>query len=314
MNIAKTSFLSGIAVLVRIATNLLVNKFLAIYVGVSGYAVIGQFQSLVSVVTTFGSGAINNGVIKYTSEYASDHDKRVAIWSTALVMGIAGSLIFASILIGYRIELSVLLLGSEEYSGVMVLLGLSLSLFVLNGLMLAVLNGLKEVHYLITANIGGSVISGVIAIYLVTHFDLWGALVALAISQGVAFFLTLFVFLRVVTIDWKSLFFKANRRSFKLLSAFALMSATTAIVGPTGQVLIRDQLAVFLDLQTAGLWQALFKFSETHLLLLTSTLTVYFLPRLSEIADGDELIAEIKKHIFCFAACPRFFCFFVCAA
>lgn len=295
MNIAKTSFLSGIAVLIRIATNLLINKFLAIYVGVSGYALIGQFQSLASVVTAFGSGAINNGVVKYTAEYTTDDSKRSAIWGAALIMSIIGSLLCALVLAIFRSPLSVFLLGSEEYSEVILLLGLFLLLFVLNGLMLSVLNGLKAVPQLISANIGGSVLSGVISIYLVSNFGIWGALVALSTSQGVAFFLTLFIFIRTVKIDWRKLFFKPDGRSFKLLSAFAFMSATTAIVGPAGQVLIRDQLVLIMDLQGAGLWQALFKISETHLLLLTSTLTVYFLPRLAEISDGNELITEIKN-------------------
>jgi PST family polysaccharide transporter len=60
-------------------------------------------------------------------------------------------------------------------------------------------------------------------------------------------------------------------------------------------MVMRDQLAYRLGWTTAGLWQALWKISETHLLLLTSTLSVYFLPRFAEIQDADELRREVLR-------------------
>ena len=42
-----------------------------------------------------------------------------------------------------------------------------------------------------------------------------------------------------------------------------------------------------------GLWQALWKISELHLMLLTTTLSVYLLPRFSEIRNADELVREV---------------------
>ena len=68
MTLLGTSFFSALAVLTKLATSLYLNKILAVYVGPAGYGVIGQFQSLVSMVTTFASGAVNTGVTKYTAE------------------------------------------------------------------------------------------------------------------------------------------------------------------------------------------------------------------------------------------------------
>ena len=79
------------------------------------------------------------------------------------------------------------------------------------------------------------------------------------------------------------------------LAGYALMAATSAIVAPLGQMIIRDRIAADLGWETAGLWQAMWKISETHLLLLTSTLSVYFLPRFSEIRVGSELRHEVFK-------------------
>lgn len=61
MNLVKTSLLNGIAVAIKMLTLLGLNKLLAVYVGPGGYAAIGQFQNVVQMLTTFASGAINNG-------------------------------------------------------------------------------------------------------------------------------------------------------------------------------------------------------------------------------------------------------------
>jgi PST family polysaccharide transporter len=60
-------------------------------------------------------------------------------------------------------------------------------------------------------------------------------------------------------------------------------------------MIIRDYLATNLGLTAAGYWQASWKISEIYLMLVTTTLSVYFLPRLAEIRSATELRAEIFK-------------------
>ena len=72
MTLIKTSLLSSVAVFVRLLTLLGINKVLAIFVGPSGYAAIGQFQNAIQMLTTFATGALSSGVTKYTAEYHND--------------------------------------------------------------------------------------------------------------------------------------------------------------------------------------------------------------------------------------------------
>jgi PST family polysaccharide transporter len=295
MNLVRTSLLSALAVLTKLASSLFLSKVLAIYVGPSGYGVIGQFQSLISMVTTFASGATNSGVTKYTAEYAAEPARQQAVWTTAAAMGLLGALVVGCALVLAREQLSRWLLGSSAQSDVFVWLALALGLLVLNGLMLAILTGRKAVSELVAANIVGSVVSALVATVLVTTQGLWGALVALAVSQAVACGFTAWIFQRVCALRWSELIGKFDPGIAKALGGFGLMAATTAVVAPIGQMVIRDQLAANLGWESAGLWQALWKISETHLLLLTSTLAVYFLPRFSEIRSGSELRSEVFK-------------------
>lgn len=295
MTLWRTSFLSGLSVVTKLATSLFLNKVLAVYVGPAGYGVIGQFQSLISMVTTFASGAVNTGVTKYTAEYSDQPERQRAVWGTAASLGLLGAVIFGTALVLARDPLSRWLLGDDAHSDVLIWLALSLVLLVMNGLMLAILNGLKAVRELVMANIVGSLAGAGVATALVTTLGLWGALVALAISQSISCGFTAWMFQRVRRITWHDLLGTWDAATARSLGSFALMAATSALLAPLGQIVIRDQLSVHLGADTAGLWQALWKISETHLLLLTTTLSMYFLPRFSEIRAGDELRREVRK-------------------
>lgn len=295
MTLVWTSVMSGLAVLVKLATSLFLSKVLAVYVGPAGYGVIGQFQSLVSMVTTFASGATANGVIKLTAEHSGNPARQRAVWATAATMGLVGAVAMSMLLFFARAHLSRMLLSNQAHSDIFVWLALAVVMMVMNGLFLAVLNGRKAVRELAAANIVGSLVSAVVAYMLVRAHGLWGALLALSIAQALAFVFTAWMFRRVCAMRWRDLIGRWDRDVARALAGFALMAATTASIAPIGQMLIREDLASSLGWEGAGLWQALWKISETHLLLLTSTLSVYFLPRYAEIRSGNELVREVRK-------------------
>ena len=93
MTLIKTSLLNAIAVVIKMLTILGINKILAVYVGPTGYAALGQFQNAVQMITTFGSGAINTGVTKYTAEYFEDEAAQRKVWQTGGTIALVGSVI-----------------------------------------------------------------------------------------------------------------------------------------------------------------------------------------------------------------------------
>jgi len=71
----------------------------------------------------------------------------------------------------------------------------------------------------------------------------------------------------------------------------ALISAATV---PVSQLIVRSSIVENSSLNDAGLWEAMNRLSAMYLLVITSSLSVYYLPRLSEIKNEREL----KKEIF----------------
>ncbi|MCK9688351.1 O-antigen translocase [Scleromatobacter humisilvae] len=295
MTLVGTTLLNGIAVLARLFTGLALNKVLAVMVGPTGYGVIGQFQSFAGMIVALASAPVTNGVVKYTAEFGGQPERRAAVWRTAATLGLMLSLGLAVLMVCFQRPLAAWSIADADRSYLVVILACALAFMVLNALLLAILNGLKQVRALVVANIAGSVISALTAIGLVTWQGLNGALAALAVSQSVAFVVTLFIFRRQVGASLRSMVGRLDPQLARGLGRFAIMGLTSAIVVPIAQMVMRDHLARTLGWSTAGLWQALWKISETHLLLLTSTLSVYFLPRFAEIQDAGELRRELKR-------------------
>ncbi|CDZ78811.1 O-antigen translocase [Legionella massiliensis] len=295
MTLIRTSLLNGIAVFVRILTLLGINKLLAIYVGPVGYAALGQFQNAITMITTFASGAINTGVTKYTAEYFEDETRQRAVWQTAGSIALLGSLLTALLIIVYRKILAGWFLNNEAYASVFLWFAVSLVFFVFNALLLAILNGKKEIGSYVCANIAGSLFALLITTILVLQSGLYGALVALAIFQSLAFFVSLFLCYRCPWFKLVYLFGRFDRAIARKLLAYTLMAVSTAVCVPISHIFIRSHLGATLGWDAAGYWEAMWRLSAAYLMLVTTTLSVYYLPRISELKTTAELKKEILQ-------------------
>ena len=294
MNLIKTSALNGIAVLIKTATMFILNKILAVYVGPSGYAAIGQFQNFIQIVTSFAGGAINTAVVKYTAEYYEDENKQRAIWKTAGSIIFLFSVILAVLILLFQRQLSVYIFQTNEFQSIFVWFAIFLLFFNFNALFLAILNGKKEILKLVIANIVGSLFSLMITGILAVKFQLYGALVALSIYQSTAFMVTLLLCYKSDWFKFKYLFGKIDPDITRKFAGFALMALTSALCVPLSQIVIRTYMAGEFGIEYAGYWEAMTRLSGAYLMLVTTTLSVYYLPRLSELSA----ISDIKKEVY----------------
>ena len=293
MNLLKTSVLNGIAVLVKTATMFILNKILAVYVGPSGYAAIGQFQNFIQMVTSFAGGAINTAVVKYTAEYGDDPSEQHKIWQNAGTIILALSIIFSLLIIVFQKPLSLYIFHSTEYRSVFIWFGIFLIFFNFNALFLAILNGKKEILKLVIANIVGSVFSLAITGFLAYQYHILGALIALSIYQSIAFFITLALCIRSDWFKFQFLFGKIDKAISTKFGHYALMALVSAVCVPLSQIVIRSLLTKEFGASYAGYWEAMTRLSGAYLMLVTTTLGVYYLPRLSELKTFQEIKHEV---------------------
>jgi len=293
MTLIKTSLLNGIAVIIKMLTLLGINKILAIYVGPSGYAALGQFQNAVQMITSFASGAINTGVTKYTAEYHEDEERQHTVWRTAGTIALTGSVITALIVIVFNRSLASWFLKDEALGSVFIWFAATLILFVFNTLLLAILNGKKEILRYVVANIAGSLFALAVTSVMAIQLGLYGALVSLAVYQSLTFFVTLLLTYKASWFRLRYLFGAIDKQTAKNLAKYTAMALTSAACVPLSHILIRNHLGETLGWDAAGYWEAMWRLSGAYLMLVTTTLGVYYLPKLSELQDP----AAIKREI-----------------
>lgn len=295
MKLIRVGILNGIAVFVRTVTLFILNKLLAVYVGPSGYVMIGQLQNAIQMLMSFSGNILNNGIVKYTAEYHEDEHKQHVIWRTSVMVAIYSVLFISLCMLLLHKQLAIYFLKNSSYSSIFIWFAFTLVFFVLNSLFLSILNGKKEIKKYIIINITGSLISLIFTSILAHFWGLYGALLALVTNQSIIFFVSLFVIQKTNWFKFAYIFGKIDTTVLRQLLKFALMAIASAICMPLSLILIRNEISNKLGLVAAGHWEAMWRISSTYLLLITTTLSLYYLPRFSELSSKSDIRKEVKK-------------------
>ena len=292
MTLIKTSVLTGISTVIKLVSAFVINKVIALYIGPAGLAIVGQLQSFTSIITTFSNGAISSGIVKYTAEY-QDIEEKKKIFSSSIVISLICSLIISIFLFTFSGYLSELILKDIQYSSVFIIFGATIFLFALNMVLISILNGQKEIKKYVLVNIAGSIFSLVFTSILIMQLNLMGALYAMVLNQSVVFFVTLAFVLKSSWFKLEYFLKGLDKESLSKLSKYSLMAIVSALTVPVSHLIIREYIGENLGWDSAGYWQGIWYISTMYLMLVTTTLGVYYLPRLSEIQDNKELRKEI---------------------
>ena len=293
MALIKTSILSFIATAIKLASVFIINKAVSIYIGPSGLALIGQFQNFSQLSMIVAQGGLSTGITKYTAEYGKDSKRLPILLSTAARISLIASLIVGSVIIIFASDASKLFLKSEEYGYIFIIFGFTIILFVLNNFLLAVLNGLKEVELWAKINITQSIYGVIFTSLLIIFLGLDGALIALVTNQSIIFFLIIWMLRKHDGFKLSIFTTKFDKNEAKKLAGFAAMALTTAVTVPVSHLIVRNYIGESISWEDAGYWQAIWYISSMYLMVVTSTLGIYYLPRLSEITDRFELRKEL---------------------
>ena len=293
MTLIKTSILSAISTIIKVIAGFVSIKIVAVYIGPSGLALMGQFQNFISMVSGITSAGANSGVVKYTAEHYEDEEAKRKIWSSALKISLVPIVPMVIAIIFLADFISMKLLNTTQYSSIFIIFAVTIVFFVLNSLLTSILNGQKEIKKLTIINIAGSIFGLGVTVVLVTKYHLYGALLAGIVSQSIVFFVTLTFVLKSSWFKLSMFLGSIDKEYRNKLLKFSLMFLTYATMTPLSHMVVRDYIGTNIGWDEAGYWQAIWRISETYLMLITTTLGVYYLPKLSNIQEKAELRSEL---------------------
>jgi len=294
-DVFKVFSYTAVSTLVRMLTGLVSVKFVAVLIGPSGVALLGQLTSFSSIILIVASAGINNGVTKYLAENKTSTEEIRKLLSSAFIITLLASLVTGLALFVFANWISKLILLDDSFSYIFKIFGLTVTFYSLNSLLVSILNGFKEFKLFVIINVVGSIVGLLFTITLVHFWGVDGALVSVVTFQSVVFFISIFFvqkssWLRVCNFNKATDFLTLKR-----FGNYSLMTLVTAATAPISQLILRGYIITAISPNTAGWWEAMNRISNMYLLVVTASFSVYYLPRLSEITNDKDLNAEILK-------------------
>lgn len=297
---AKTDFVkvsawSGISTGVKMLTGLISIKVVSTIIGPAGIAVVGQFLNGISMVSMVATGGIGQGVTKFIAQYYDEPEKQRSIISHALKITLVFTALMSLLVILFSSQIAVYIFKTHRYHSLIILFGISISLYSINSLLVNILNGFKAFKKFVLVNIFSSLFGLSTTLLLVLRFGLYGALLNCVVSQSVIIIVTICFLYKE---PWFASLFKINSVDWaivKKLGGFTAMALTSAILIPFAQLTIRSFIASHLTIFDAGIWEGINRLSGMYLMLITTSISIYYLPRLAEIKEKHVLKQEILK-------------------
>ncbi len=292
-DLVKVFSLTGVSTVVKLLTGIIRTKVVALLLGPAGVALIGQMNDVVMMFSTISNGGITNGVTKYIAEFRSSEDELRKILSNSLKITLIFSTIAGLILIVFSGYFARIVLTDVLYKSIFVIFGLSIILFAINRLLLAIINGNKEFTSFIKINIISNIIILIYSIGLIYFWGVYGALISIVTSQSIVLGITIFVIFKSPWFNKLNFRGDFNHGILKKLSGFTLLTALTFFLGPIAKITIRSYIIEDISIEAAGYWEGVNRVSGIVLMIITQALTIYLIPRLSELTSKLQIRKEI---------------------
>ena len=71
--------LNSFSILIKIVIGFITSKVIAIFLGPSGMALVGNFRNFISSTEAFATLGFENGLVKYVAEHKNDNEKLTKI-------------------------------------------------------------------------------------------------------------------------------------------------------------------------------------------------------------------------------------------
>ena len=285
----KITSLNSVSVILKIIIGFVSSKVIAIFIGPSGMALVGNFRNFTASIEGIATLGFTNGIVKYVAKKEDNPEELKRFLSTIFMALFFVIVILSGLLFFLATYLNHEVFGTDfQFEWVFKVFGLALPWYIASIILVAVINGFGEFKKVIYINIIGNVLGLIITVGLIFFYKTFGALLAVILSPSVLFFVTLFFIHKKI-----NLFPLISIKSFdfsvlKPMSEYSLMALVSMIFGPMVYLGIRNSVIENLDINQAGYWEALTRISNYYLLFLTTVLTVYFLPKLSKSTSNEE--------------------------
>lgn len=299
-NLFKVLSVNSLSVGTTFLLGFISNKVVAVFLGPSGMAMLGNFRNLGAMLKSVATLGISTSLVKLVAENKENKKALSELYATFLSVFFIISSLLAIGVFFFAEAIGQLLFHSNQWTTPIRVVGLSLPLVLLTTFWLAIYNGLEQFKTIVLVQLVSSVLVFIVTISLIYFQAIDGAIWAIALSE-LLMVLATFVFVvkdkRFFQFNFRFLIKKEYLISIQKFSAMALL---TAIIAPLTLLLIRNAITTNYSLVEAGYWEATTKLSSFYMLFFTSGLSLYYMPKLASLSTDEAFKQEVKVYFSSF--------------
>lgn len=289
----KAANLKTANISVKILAGLIITKFVAIFIGPEGMALIGNLRNFLSAVQSFAIAGLYNGVVKFIGKFKNNAIELTKTISTVFYFGFFSSMLLA-FLCYYNAEyVNDLIFPNNDFVYVIKYLALVLPFYALNMFVFSIMNGFSKYKILLVINIIGQVLGLLVTLLLIWQNNIDGALVAVVITPALNLLITIVGILYRKNLMASIKISSFNFSTLKILSPYMTMALVSAIAIPIVLIIIRNYLIAKIGVKDAGYWEAMNRISNYYLMFINSLVTLYILPKFAELNTKKAFRKEV---------------------
>ncbi len=278
----KIASWNSLSVVIKIMSGLIVSKIIAVFIGPSGMALVGNLRVFFTSLENISTLGFQNGIVKYVAEAENDNQQLKKVLATVAISLLAIAVVLSFVLCFFASYWNLLLFGEDfDFVFIIKVLAFTLPWYAISVFFTAVINGLGKYKKVIWISITGNIVGFLLSIMLITHYKTTGALLAMVMMPATLFFASVFFVNKEISFialfSWKKFDFSI----LKKLMSFTVMTLATAVVGPLVYLAIRKNIILNLELEQAGYWETMLRISLCYMMFITTIISLYFLPQLA---------------------------------
>lgn len=292
--LVKVASLNSVSLITRIVGGLLTSNAIAHFIGAEGMALIGNLRNFVYSIQSLATLGLYNGVVKYIAEFKSNTIELSKTISSTFYIGFISTVV-VSFLCYFNAETinDIIFPKYNDYVYVIKIFAIVLPFYTLNLFTFSILNGFSKFKILIIINIIGQILGVAVTLLLIYKNRIDGALISVVISESLIFLITVIGIANQRSLLPLIKVSMVNLKTIKRLSSYSVMALFSALAIPIVALAIRNYISDSIGLREAGYWEAMNRISKYYLMFVSSLLTLYILPRLSEIDNAREFRNEV---------------------
>ncbi|MBL86109.1 MAG: O-antigen flippase [Winogradskyella sp.] len=294
--LVKAASLNTANISIKILAGILISKFIALFIGPEGMALIGNLRNFLSTIQSISIAGLYNGFVKLIGKHKNNEKELTNTLSTVFYFGFFASLILA-FLCYYNAEfVNELIFFNNNYVYIIEKMAIVLPFYALNMFVFAIMNGFSKYRILLVINIIGQILGLLVTLLLIKQENIDGALIAVVITPalnllitivGIAFRKNLMSIINITNIQISVL---------RNLTPNMIMALVSSIALPIVYIIIRNYIISEIGIKEAGYWTAVTRVSDYYLMFINSLMALYILPRFAELKTQT----EFRKEVFSF--------------